>query len=166
VAVTGSMEPRRLNSRLICGVTALSGRGVNLELVVRAGRCAAIAGIGNAAIEHLADDASHLRMTRAKRVSSFPKVAGQLLSALVTNWPLAECLFTVVEDAHPLTRTLWGLVRLALADALYLRLCREFRPCVRAGGAPFPARFLARNSGRTNSSRKPHSDYVPLDFRV
>jgi hypothetical protein len=52
----------------------LAGR-VDLKLVIGRGIVAAIAGIGDAAIEHVADERFHLRNDRAERVSVI-RVAG------------------------------------------------------------------------------------------
>jgi hypothetical protein len=70
----------------------LAGR-VDLELVIGRGVVAAITGISNAAIQHVANERFHLRNDRAERVSVI-RVAGNA-AAWATNWPPAEC-FTVV----------------------------------------------------------------------
>src|SRR5437899_9716626 len=72
---------------------ALLAARVDLELVIGWGVVAAIAGIGDAAIEDVADERLHLRNDRAERVPVIG-VAGQS-AAWVTNCPPAEC-FTVV----------------------------------------------------------------------
>src|SRR5258708_12137448 len=63
---------------------ALLAGGVTLELVVGRGVVAAIAGIGNAAIEHIADERFHLRNDRAKRLSLFHVL--QLLWLSAPKW--------------------------------------------------------------------------------
>src|SRR5260221_6817586 len=63
---------------------ALLAGGVSLELVVGRGVVAAIAGIGNAAIEHIADERFHLRNDRAKRLSLFHVL--QLLWLSAPKW--------------------------------------------------------------------------------
>ena len=60
--ITGSMAARRLNWRLnwrlICSVTRRFGRRVDAELVIGQGIVAAIAGIGDDALEHVTDQRS------------------------------------------------------------------------------------------------------------
>src|SRR5262249_28055550 len=55
---------------------ALLAAGVDLELVIGRGVVAAIAGIGDAAIEDVADERLHLRNDRAERVPVIG-IAGQ-----------------------------------------------------------------------------------------
>ena len=85
--MTGSMAARRLNSRLICGVTrALLAARVDLELVIGWGVVAAIAGIGDAAMEDVADERSHLRNDRGERVPVIG-IAGQCCGMGDELWP-------------------------------------------------------------------------------
>ena len=84
--------PFELALDLRCDAALLAAR-VDLELVIGRGVVAAIAGIGDAAIEDVADERLHLRNDRAQRVP----VIGLPGSAVAwaTNCPPAEC-FTVV----------------------------------------------------------------------
>src|SRR5947209_6710922 len=95
---------------------ALLTGGVNLELVVGRGVVAAIAGIGNAAIEHIADERFYLRNDRGERVPVIG-VAGQRRD--VSDELPAGGMLHGGGDAH-LDAELVGPVRLALADALDL----------------------------------------------
>jgi hypothetical protein len=82
--MTGSMAARRLNSRLICDVTRrLLVARVDFELVIGWGVVAAIAGIGDAAIEDVADERLHLRNDRAERVPVI-SASGEAINAVLT----------------------------------------------------------------------------------
>jgi hypothetical protein len=89
---------------------------VDLELVIGRGVVAAIAGIGDAAIQHVADERFHLRNDRAERVSVI-RVAGQRCG--MGDELAAGGMLHRGGDAH-LHPELVRPVRLALADALDL----------------------------------------------
>src|SRR5262244_721852 len=115
--MTGSMAARRLKSRLICGVTRrfLAGR-VDFELVIERGVVAAIAGIGDTAIENVADERLHLRNDRGERVPVIG-IAGQCCG-MGDELPAGGMLHGG-GDAH-FDPELVRPVRFALADALDL----------------------------------------------
>src|SRR5262249_3886214 len=94
---------------------ALLAARVALELVIGRGVVAAIAGIGDAAIEDVADERLHLRDDRAQRVPVIG-IAGQFAAAWVTNCPPGGMLHRG-GDAHFDTEFVRP-VRFALADAL------------------------------------------------
>src|SRR5215510_12238460 len=96
---------------------ALLAARVALELVIGRGVVAAIAGIGDAAIEDVADERLHLRDDRAQRVPVIG-IAGQFAAAWVTNCPPGGMLHRG-GDAHFDTEFVRP-VRFALADALNL----------------------------------------------
>ena len=75
--ITGSIAERRLISRLICVCDApLLAGGVDPELVLGRGVVAAIAGIGDDAVELVADERLHRRDDRGERVPVI-RIAGQ-----------------------------------------------------------------------------------------
>ena len=80
---------------------ALLAARVDLELVIRWGVVAAIAGIGDAAIEDVADERLHLRNDRAQRVPVIG-IAGQCCG-MGDKLP-ADGMFHRGGDAHLLER--------------------------------------------------------------
>src|SRR5258708_37139980 len=115
--------------------THLAGR-VDLELVIGRGVVAAIAGIGDAAIEHVADERFHLRNDRAERVSVI-RVAGQRCG--MGDELAAGGMLHRGGDAH-LDPELVRPVRLALADALDLWCVQGIDLAATLAALPVPAR--------------------------
>ena len=95
---------------------ALLAGGVDLELVIGRGVVAAIAGIGDAAIEDVADERLHLRNDRAERVPVIG-IAGQCCG--MGDELSAGGMFHRGGNAH-LDPELVRPVRFALANALDL----------------------------------------------
>src|SRR5262245_46809891 len=95
---------------------ALLAAGVDLELVIGRGVVATIAGIGDTAIEDVADERLHLRNDRAQHVPVI-RIAGQCCS-MGDKLPASGMLHRG-GDAH-LDPELIRPVRFALADALDL----------------------------------------------
>jgi len=87
------------------------------------GVVAAIAGVGDAAVEHVADERLHLRNDRGERVPVI-RVARQRCS--MGDELTAGGMLHGGGDAH-LDAELIRLVRLALADALHLRRVQAAR---------------------------------------
>ncbi len=109
--MTGSIAARRLKR----DAALLAGR-VDLELVIGRGVVAAIAGIGDAAIEHVADERLHLGNDRGERVPVI-RVSGQ--RGDVSDELPAGGMLHGGGDAH-LDAELVGPVGHAFADALNL----------------------------------------------
>src|SRR5262249_40515232 len=94
---------------------ALLAARVDLELMIGRGVVAAIAGVGDAAVEHVADERLHLRNDRGERVP----VIRVARCSMGDKLPAGGMLHGG-GDA-PLDAELVRPVRLALADALPLR---------------------------------------------
>src|SRR5258708_8035033 len=115
---------------------ALLAARVDLELVIGWGVVAAIAGIGDAAIEYVADERLHLRNDPAERVPVLG-VAGQCCG-VGDELPAGGMLYRG-GDAHldpELVRP--GVLCPCRCTRPLARAGN--RPCGRAGGAPVPAR--------------------------
>ncbi len=145
----------------------LAGR-VDLELVIGRGVVAAIAGIGDAAIEHVTDERLHLGNDRGERVPVI-RVSGQ--RGDVSDELPAGGMLHGGGDAH-LDAELVGPVRLAFADALnlwrvqgidlavsmaisWLSLARQYESIDIPHPNPHPARTVRMASAPGNAGSPP-----------